>query len=46
MGTLGLYGILSMVLGMLGMIVMLKGKRPTYLSEPDLVIGESKIVGS
>lgn len=32
-----LFGILSIIIGIIGMIVMLKGKRPEYYSSSDRV---------
>ena len=46
MGTLGLYGILSIVLGAIGIIVMLKGKRPTYPSSTESGHHQPQILGS
>ncbi len=34
---MGLFGILSIILGIIGLIVMLKGKRPQYPSSNDPV---------
>ncbi|MDT7042531.1 hypothetical protein [Candidatus Nitronereus thalassa] len=46
MGTIEMYGILSIVLGVIGMIVMLKGKRPTYPSSKELAHNQPQILGS